>query len=144
MAKGSGKDKKKDEKSDKSEEDDKSKMDKRSKEDKKSKRDKKFGSKKEVRPKKEAQKKSRIVPIKTAVHEPGMKEVSALRAFLTSLVFFTLILAPVLGLGLYFMWDAVVDIFPTQEDAFMGGMAAGVVLAFVISLVFTRRAVASS
>ncbi|NIP34888.1 MAG: hypothetical protein GWN18_08105 [Thermoplasmata archaeon] len=123
MAKGSGKDKKKDEKS---------------------KKDKKSKGKREDKPKKEAQKRSRYVPIKTAVHEPGMKEVSALRAFLTSLIFFTLILAPVLGLGLYFMWDAVVDLFPTQEDAFMAGMAAGVVLAFVISLVFTRRAVASS
>ena len=107
-----------------------------------SKKDK--GSKKDDRSRREAAKRSRVVPIKTPVHEPRMREISALRSFITSFVFFALILAPVLGLGLYFGWDIVIDYFPTEEDAFMGGMAVGVGAAFVIAVLFARKTVATS
>lgn len=100
--------------------------------------------KKSGKPKKDAPKRSRFSPVKTQVHESDMREVSAGRAFLTSFVMFALILAPVLGLGLYFAREAVIDTFPTPEEAFMAGMAAGLVVSFVISLIFTRKAVASS
>ena len=94
--------------------------------------------KKGGKPKKEAAKRSRFSPIKTQVHESGIKEVSALRAFLTSFVFFSLILSPVLGLGLYFVWDSVIDYFPTPEGAFMAGMGIG------LAVLFTRQAVATA
>ena len=101
-------------------------------------------SKKAEKAKREAAKRSRFVPVKTPVHDADMKEISALRAFLTSLLFFALLLAPVLGLGLYFAWDIVVDYFSTPEQAFMGGMGLGIAVAFVIAILFTRRAVATS
>ncbi|UCC93748.1 MAG: hypothetical protein JSW25_03530 [Thermoplasmata archaeon] len=100
--------------------------------------------KRDDKPKKEAQKRSRFSPIKTQVHESGIKEVSALRAFLTSFVFFSLILAPVLGLGLYFAWDMFTDLLETEEVAFMVGMAGGILISFVIAVLFTRKAVAST
>lgn len=101
-------------------------------------------SKKDEKQRKEAAKRSRFVPVKTPVHDADMLEISALRAFLTSFVFFILLLAPVLGLGLYFAWDLVVDIFSSQEEAFMAGMGIGVGVSFIIAVLFTRRAVASS
>ncbi len=112
------------------------------KKDGKSKKGEKF--KKGDKPKKEVQKRSRFSPIKTPVHESAIKEVSALRAFLTSFIMFSLILSPVLGLGMYFIRDAIVDTFPTAEEAFMFGMALGLVVSFVISVVFTRKAVATA
>jgi hypothetical protein len=102
------------------------------------------GSKKGEGPKKDAVKRSRFSPIKTPVHESGMREVSALRAFLTSFIFFSLILSPVLGLGFYFAWDIVVDYFETPEIAFMGGMGIGMAISFIIAVLFTRKAVATA
>ncbi len=93
---------------------------------------------------KEAIRRSRFSPIKTPVHEAGMKEISALRAFLTSLLFFALLLAPVLGLGLYFVYDSLADLFTSPEEAFMAGMGVGIVASFVIAVLFTRKAVATS
>ncbi|MCK5252007.1 MAG: hypothetical protein KAQ96_03625 [Thermoplasmata archaeon] len=132
MAKGSGKGKK----------GVKPQKDKEPKKGDKSKKGDKF--KKGGKPKKEAVKRSRFSPIKTPVHEAGIKEVSALRAFLTSFVFFSLILAPVLGLGLYFVWDSVIDYFPTPEGAFIAGMGIGLAVSFVIAVLFTRKAVATA
>jgi hypothetical protein len=100
--------------------------------------------KKEDKSKKEAAKRSRFSPIKTQVHESGIKEVSALRAFLTSFILLALILAPSLGLGLYFAWDMVVETFETPEAAFMGGMGIGMAVSFVIAVLFTRKAVATA
>lgn len=150
MAKGSGKGKKdaaskKDEKPEKDKEpkkDDKAKMADKSKKGAASKKGDKF--KKGGKPKKEAAKRSRFSPIKTPVHESGMREVSALRAFLISFVFLSLILAPVLGLGLYFAWDKVIEYFPTPEGAFMAGMGFGLAVSFVIAVLFTRKAVATA
>ena len=78
--------------------------------------------------------------------EGKREEVTATQAFLVSFVFFSLILAPVLGLGLYFArsMEFVAESFVTREGTFLGGMAVGVAAAFVIALIFTRRAVASS
>jgi hypothetical protein len=126
MAKGSGKGKK---------------SDKPKKGDKSQKAD---ASKKGGKPKKDAVKRSRYSPIRTKVHESGIKEVTALQAFLTSFIFLSLILAPVLGLGLYFAWNIVVDYFSTPEMAFMSGMGIGLTLSFVIALLFTRKAVATA
>jgi hypothetical protein len=138
MAKGSGKGKK-----DTSDKDKKAKEDKKStkagKGEKRSKKDKK-----PEKPKREATKRPKTSPIKTPIHEPEMKDISALRSFLTSFLLFALLLAPVLGLGLYFAWDAAVDILPTAEDAFMAGMGAGIAVAFVIAVLFTRKAIATS
>ena len=128
MAKGSGKGKK-DDKSDKG------------KKDKKSDKGRKLTK---AERQKEAIRRSRFSPIKTPVHEAGMREISALRAFLTSLLFFALLLAPVLGLGLYFVYDNFADLFSTPEQAFMAGMGAGIAAAFVIAVLFTRKAVATS
>ena len=90
---------------------------------------------------------SRHTPVKTPVHESApMKEVTATRAFLTSFVLFSLILGPVLGIGVYFgrTVDVVTSVFPSKEAAFMGGMAFGILVAFFVSIVFTRKAVAQS
>jgi len=72
-----------------------------------------------------------------------MKEVSALRAFLTSFLFLSLILAPVLGLGLYFAWDNI-GALETPEGAFMAGMGIGVAVSFLMAVLFTRKAVATA
>jgi cation transport ATPase len=128
MAKGSGKGDK-DEKSAKG------------KKGKKADKGKKLSKDERVR---EAIRRSRFSPIKTPVHDADMKEISALRAFLTSLLFFALLLAPVLGLGFYFVWDKAADLFTTRETAFMYGMGAGIIAAFVIAVLFTRKAVATS
>ncbi len=73
-------------------------------------------------------------------------EVSARRAFLLSFVMFSLFIAPVIGLGLYFARDvgAVSSVFSTREWTFLGGMLLGVLVAFVMSVVFTRKAVAQT
>ena len=144
MAKGSGMGMKdaSSKKGDKPEKDKEPKKDDKATKADKSKKGDKF--KKGGKPKREAAKRSRFSPIKTQVHESGIKEVSALRAFLTSFVFFSLILSPVLGLGLYFVWDVVVDYFPTPEGAFMAGMGIGLAVSFVIAVLFTRKAVATA
>jgi hypothetical protein len=90
---------------------------------------------------------SRFTPVRTAAHEStDAPEVTAGRAFLTSFVLFTLILGPVIGMGVYFARtaDAINSVFPTKEGAFMGGMAIGILLALIVSVVFTRKAVAQS
>ena len=73
-----------------------------------------------------------------------VEEVSAKRAFLLSFVLFSIFLAPVLGLGLYFGRNAgfLVDLFPNREIIFLAGMGLGILAAFVISIIFTRKAVA--
>lgn len=90
---------------------------------------------------------SRFTPVRTAAHEPtDVPEVTAGRAFLTSFVLFSLILGPVIGMGVYFgrTAEAINSVFPTKEGAFMGGMVIGILLALVVSVVFTRKAVAQS
>ncbi len=103
-------------------------------------------SKKAYKPKKDqrVQKVHRFNPIRTTHHESSMKEVSAKRAFLTSFILFSIILAPIFGLGVYFTRDVntIVDWFSGREEAFIAGMAIGVVVAFVISILFTRKAIA--
>ena len=99
---------------------------------------------KEARARQDAARRSRFSPVKTPVHEAETTEVSALRAFLTSLVLLSLILAPVMGLGLYFAWDMATDLFPRPESAFMAGMGIGVLASFVVALLFTRKAIATS
>jgi len=88
----------------------------------------------------------RSSPTRTPLYEDRdeSKEVSARRAFLTSFVMFSIILAPVLGIGLYFARNIefVLEVFPSREDAYLGGMAMGLVIAFVVSIIFTRKAVA--
>lgn len=143
MAKGSGKGKK-DEVSKKDEKplkDDKPVKDEKAKKADKSKKGGK--SKKGIKPKKDAAKRTRFTPVKTPVLESSMKEVSALRAFLVSFLFLTLILAPTLGLGLYFAWDNI-DALKTPEDAFMIGMGLGTAVGFVMAVLFTRKAVATA
>lgn len=90
--------------------------------------------------------KGRFAPVKTPVHESDIKEVTAMRAFLTSFILFTFILGPILALGAYLARDmsAVSGIFPAKEEAFIGGLVIGIALSFVISLWFTRKAVATS
>ena len=97
-------------------------------------------AKKESRTRKPA----RTSPIKTAVHDSDLKEVSAARAFVISFVLFTIILAPVIGLGAYFIQDAegVGGLFQNREDAFLYGMLLGMIISFIGSIVFTRKAVA--
>ncbi len=126
MAKGSGKGKK----------------DASSKKEGASKKDAKVS--KEARARQEAARRSRFNPIKTPVHEPATMEVSALRAFITSLVLLSLILAPVMGLGLYFAWDLAADLFSRPESAFMSGMGLGVLVSFLVALLFTRKAIATA
>ena len=84
--------------------------------------------------------------IKAAHREERAEEVSALQAFLLSFIMFSLVLAPVLGLGIYFgrSVESISSVLPTPEGTFLGGMLVGVLVAFVISLVFTRRAVAQA
>jgi hypothetical protein len=74
------------------------------------------------------------------------EEVTFKQAFSLSFLMFSVILAPVLGLGLYFVRNAefLTNIFASREDVFLGGMAIGVALAFVVSIIFTRRALAHS
>jgi hypothetical protein len=102
--------------------------------------------KKEDKGKQTASQKSRFSPIKTQVHESDTKEVTAIQAFLTSLILFSLLLGPIMGLGAYLARDmsAVSGLFPAKEEAFMGGMAIGIAISFLISLLFVRKAVASS
>ena len=49
-------------------------------------------------------------------------------------------------MGVYFgrSVEVVSSVFPTKEAAFMGGMAIGVLVAFIVSIVFTRKAVAQA
>ena len=76
----------------------------------------------------------------------ALEEVTAKRAFITSFVMLSLFLAPVLGLGMYFAResDMLSAIFSTREWTFLGGMFIGILIAFVMSIVFTRKAVAHS
>jgi hypothetical protein len=87
---------------------------------------------------------TRKAKARAATKEEPVEEVSAKRAFLLSFVLFSIFLAPVLGLGFYFARNAsfLVDLFPNKELLFIGGMGVGVLAAFVISIVFTRKAVA--
>jgi hypothetical protein len=73
-------------------------------------------------------------------------EVTSLGAFTTFFVFSSLILAPVLGIVLYFMRtsESVMSVFKTAEGTFLGGLAIGLLAAFVASLVFTYKAVQHS
>ena len=86
----------------------------------------------------------RYSPIRTSRHESSMEEVSAKRAFLTSFVLFSIILAPICGIAAYFARDfgSIAEWFSGREEAFIIGMAIGVVVAFVISILFTRKAIA--
>jgi len=97
-------------------------------------------SKKQAAPRKP----HRFNPIRTSRHESSMTEVSAKRAFLTSFILFSIILAPICGIGAYFTreFDAIVGLFSGREEAFVIGMAIGVVIAFMISILFTRKAIA--
>jgi hypothetical protein len=74
------------------------------------------------------------------------EEVTALRAFLISFVLFSLFIAPVIGLAFYFARDvgAVTSVFSNRELTFIGGMLLGILVAFVMSIVFTRKAVAQT
>lgn len=103
-------------------------------------------SKKTYKPKKKAtvHKAHRISPIRTTQHDSSMTEVSAKRAFLTSLLLFSILLAPICGIGAYFARDigSLEAFFSNREEAFIVGMAIGVVIAFVISILFTRKAIA--
>jgi hypothetical protein len=103
-------------------------------------------SKKGDKPKKQqmTQKPHRYSPIRTSHHDSSMKEVSAKRAFLTSVLLFSIILAPILGIVLYFARDvsSLEAFFSNREEAFIAGMAIGVAFAFVISILFTRKAIA--
>lgn len=103
-------------------------------------------SKKDDRSKKEekTRKKPKSSPIKTSHHESSMKEVSAKRAFLTSFVLFSAILAPVFGLGAYFARDisSLRDLLESSDMFFVFGMALGVLVAFVGAIIFTRKAIA--
>ena len=86
----------------------------------------------------------RYSPIRTSRHESSMEEVSAKRAFLTSFVLFSIILAPICGIAAYFARDfgSIAEWFSGREEAFIIGMAIGVVIAFGISILFTRKAIA--
>jgi hypothetical protein len=85
-------------------------------------------------------------PPRSPKKEEVREEVSASRAFIISFIMFSIILAPVLGLGLYFgrTAEAISSVFTSPEGSFLGGMLIGVSLAFIISLVFTRKAVATA
>jgi hypothetical protein len=84
--------------------------------------------------------------IKAAHVDEKEEEVSALQAFLLSFIMLSVILAPVLGLGIYFgrSVETISSVFPTPEGTFLGGMLIGVLVAFVVSIIFTRRAVAQA
>ena len=103
-------------------------------------------SKKGYTPKKAqmAYKPHRTIPIRTSRHESSMTEVSAKRAFLTSFVLFSIILAPICGIAAYFARDfgSIAEWFSGREEAFIIGMAIGVVIAFGMSILFTRKAIA--
>ena len=81
-----------------------------------------------------------------AIEKSSTEEVTALRAFLLSFVLFSLFIAPVIGLVFYFARDvgAVSSVFSTREWTFLGGMLLGILVAFVMSIVFTRKAVAQT
>lgn len=89
------------------------------------------------------------MPRRRAPHTPvreGPKrdrgEITALGAFSTSFVFLSLILAPAMGLVMYFLRyiDAVMAFFVTSEGCFLGGMGIGVAAAFAGAVVFTYKA----
>jgi hypothetical protein len=69
-------------------------------------------------------------------------EITALGAFTTSFVFLSLVLAPVMGLIVYFLRyiDAVLAFFETSGGCFLGGMGIGLAAAFVGAIVFTYKA----
>ena len=78
--------------------------------------------------------------------QPPKGEVTARSAFTVSFVLFTLLLAPIAGLGAYFGRDVsfLQAIFDKPVSVFLGGFAIGILAAFVISIVFTRRAIAEA
>ena len=80
---------------------------------------------------------------RSAEPKRDLGEVTTLGAFTTFFVFSSLILAPVVGIVLYFMRtsESVISVFKTAEGTFMGGMAIGLLAALVASLVFTYKAV---
>ncbi len=80
---------------------------------------------------------------RASVQKRDLGEVSAFSAFSTFFVFSSLILAPVLGLMVYFMRtsESVMSIFKTAEGTFLGGIAIGLLAALVASVVFTYKAV---
>ena len=69
-------------------------------------------------------------------------EITAMGAFSTSFVFLALILAPTMGLIMYFLRyiDAVLAFFGTSEGCFLGGMGIGIAAAFAGAVVFTYKA----
>jgi len=69
-------------------------------------------------------------------------EITAVGAFSTSFVFLSLILAPTMGLIMYFLRyiDAVLAFFQTSEGCFLGGMGIGLAAAFAGAVVFTYKA----
>jgi len=69
-------------------------------------------------------------------------EITAMGAFSTSFVFLSLILAPTMGLVMYFLRyvDAVLSFFETSEGCFLGGMGIGLAAAFAGAVVFTYKA----
>lgn len=73
-------------------------------------------------------------------------EVTARSAFTVSFVLFSLLLAPIVGLGAYFGRDIsfLQAVFDKPVSVFLGGFAIGILAAFVISIVFTRRAIAQA
>jgi len=74
--------------------------------------------------------------------KPDKGEITALGAFSTAFVFLSLILAPMMGLVMYFLRyiDAVLAFFGTSEACFLGGMGIGLVAAFAGAVVFTYKA----
>ena len=70
------------------------------------------------------------------------REITALGAFSTSFVFLSLILAPTMGLIMYFLRyiDAVLSFFETSEGCFIGGMGIGLAAALAGAVVFTYKA----
>jgi hypothetical protein len=75
--------------------------------------------------------------------EVPREEISALSAFILSFGLLSLIIAPVLGLLLYFFFtvESITAFFQEPEWAFLGGMGIGVGAAFAGGLVFTYYAV---
>ncbi len=75
--------------------------------------------------------------------EVPREEISALSAFILSFGLLALIIAPVMGLLVYFFFDveSITAFFQEPEWAFLGGMGIGVVAAFAGGLVFTYYAV---
>ena len=69
-------------------------------------------------------------------------EITALGAFSTSFIFLSLILAPTMGLIVYFLRyiDAVLAFFGTADACFLGGMGIGLAAAFAGAVVFTYKA----